>query len=221
MKQSKKIHMQNYIPLKVCAKRKPPSIGILYNLSNTGNKKYLHEICFPTIKKNETAAEIYKTLLKSEPIHLNPEIISEKQIIHIIEQIMSKYDIPKPIKNNAFVTNQENEMNENLGEDIKLGDNKRIPLKENNINTEVGGNNLEDDVDYDKLDEGMNNENLPEGFQRVFVEDLGQEVLMDAQGNLYDEDGNIIGQAASDDEGEAENNPHGEDDQYFDDVDLP
>ena len=39
-------------------------------------------------------------------------------------------------------------------------------------------------------------------FQRVYVEDLGEELLMDPQGNLYDLNGNIIGQAASDDEGE-------------------
>ena len=36
------------------------------------------------------------------------------------------------------------------------------------------------------------------GFQKVFVEDLGRELLMDPNGNLYDEDGQLIGQADSD-----------------------
>ncbi len=40
-------------------------------------------------------------------------------------------------------------------------------------------------------------------FQRVYVEDLGQDLLMDPNGNLYDLNGNIIGQAASDDEDES------------------
>ena len=39
-------------------------------------------------------------------------------------------------------------------------------------------------------------------LQRVYVEDLGQEVLMDPAGNLYDMDGNLIGQADGDGDGD-------------------
>ena len=53
------------------------------------------------------------------------------------------------------------------------------------------------------------------GFQRVFVEDLGEELLMDKDGNLYDLDGNVIGQAASDGEDEEEQ----EDGRYFEEED--
>lgn len=31
-------------------------------------------------------------------------------------------------------------------------------------------------------------------FQRVYVEDLGKEMFMDENGNLYDLDGNFVGQ---------------------------
>ncbi len=57
------------------------------------------------------------------------------------------------------------------------------------------------------------------GFQRVFVEDLGEELLMDPAGNLYDMDGNLIGQAASDNEGggDVENS---EDRKYFEEEDY-
>ena len=32
-------------------------------------------------------------------------------------------------------------------------------------------------------------------FQRVYVEDLGKEMFMDTNGNLYDMDNNFVGQA--------------------------
>ena len=49
-------------------------------------------------------------------------------------------------------------------------------------------------------------------FQRVFVEELGQEVLMDPQGNLFDLNGNFIGQA----DNQEEIDDDSEDDVYFD-----
>ena len=58
-------------------------------------------------------------------------------------------------------------------------------------------------------------------FQRVYVEELGQEVLMDPQGNLFDMEGNFIGQADGDEDEEEENGfDDTEDDKlqdYFDD----
>ena len=53
-----------------------------------------------------------------------------------------------------------------------------------------------------------------QGFQRVFVEDLGQELLMDRAGNLYDMEGNLIGQADSD---KGEDND--DDQKYFEEED--
>ena len=50
-------------------------------------------------------------------------------------------------------------------------------------------------------------------FQKVFVEELGKELLMDEQGNLFDLEGNFIGRAANDDEEEMASS----DDKYFED----
>ena len=74
----------------------------------------------------------------------------------------------------------------------------------------------DEDIDYEQMDAAMQNEGieLPEGFQRVFVEDLGEELLMDPEGNLYDMNGNLIGQAASDDE-EMQQPAEGGDEKYF------
>eukprot|EP01022_Parablepharisma_sp_SALTPOND_P032026 TRINITY_DN824_c0_g1_i1.p2 TRINITY_DN824_c0_g1~~TRINITY_DN824_c0_g1_i1.p2 ORF type:complete len:400 (-),score=77.52 TRINITY_DN824_c0_g1_i1:68-1267(-) len=67
-------------------------------------------------------------------------------------------------------------------------------------------------------EEGLSPEELAylKGFQRVFVEDLGEELLMDPAGNLYDMDGNLIGQAASDNE-DGDN----EDQKYFEEDPQP
>jgi len=49
-------------------------------------------------------------------------------------------------------------------------------------------------------------------FQKVFVEELGKELLMDEQGNLFDLEGNFIGRAADDGQEMASS-----DDKYFED----
>ncbi len=64
------------------------------------------------------------------------------------------------------------------------------------------------------------------GFQKVFVEDLGQELLMDPNGNLYDLQGNIIGQAAGEDDeqdsaGPVEERQHARVEEVEDDRPLP
>ena len=85
-------------------------------------------------------------------------------------------------------------------------------------------------------------------FQRVYVEDLGEELLMDRNGNLYDFSGNIIGQAGSSEDGNFEEDcddntgaegpegpegsegpegpegakgPEGAENKYFEDPDVP
>jgi hypothetical protein len=56
-------------------------------------------------------------------------------------------------------------------------------------------------------------------FQKVFVEELGKELLMDEQGNLFDLDGNFIGRASNDDNDaeEAIDGDGTDDDKYFED----
>jgi hypothetical protein len=41
-------------------------------------------------------------------------------------------------------------------------------------------------------------------LQKVFVEELGKELLMDREGNLFDLEGNFIGKANNDDDEEGE-----------------
>ena len=54
--------------------------------------------------------------------------------------------------------------------------------------------------DVGRPKEPMNDQEMEfmNNLQRVYVEDLGQEVLMDPAGNLYDMNGNLIGQADPD-----------------------
>eukprot|EP01022_Parablepharisma_sp_SALTPOND_P013586 TRINITY_DN1825_c0_g1_i1.p1 TRINITY_DN1825_c0_g1~~TRINITY_DN1825_c0_g1_i1.p1 ORF type:complete len:711 (-),score=107.76 TRINITY_DN1825_c0_g1_i1:89-2221(-) len=266
---SRKIHKQDFVPLKVCAKYTPPSIAILYALTRDKHKKYLHEIPLPMLSSDETAADLYHALVRSEPIYLNPKIVSKGQIIRIIEQIWSKSaKLPNNNNNNdrcstaGTVTNSNNEdfVSKKMGEVVvPMISNKKDALKQElrkellkasetdsveveeqeyseDFIEESQGKSVEKlpaaadkrsvhkeaeepEVDYEQLDAGME-EGLPEGFQRVFVEDLGEELLMDPNGNLYDLNGNLIGQAASDDEeeeGTAANglNDYDDEDKYF------
>jgi len=173
MKPSKSISKETFIPLNICAKRKPPSIAIVYTLSTRQNKKYLHEIPLPTFSYTETADDLYKVLMKSESMYLS--IVPKEQLIRVIEQITSKFNLPRSITKGESKENNEDGV---ISDTIE-----RSPLKECELN-----------------ESDRETQELPEGFQRVFVEDLNRELLMDDQGNLYDEEGNILGQAASEDE---------------------
>ena len=59
---------------------------------------------------------------------------------------------------------------------------------------------MEGQEQEDDEQEGDEDDDLPFEFQRVFVEELNQELLMDPNGNLFDMDGNFLGQAAGDGE---------------------
>jgi len=131
-------------------------------------------------KPNEETKENHDLLQKSSPIHspkskVKNESNNIKNEIEEVEKISNK-------------ENTKSEIQEELG-DLKnnLNDeNKRVG---GNENIEINDENLE------------NNEQMIEELQHlqpVFVEDLGQELLMEEAGNLFDMDGNCIGQAEGD-----------------------
>ena len=227
---SRRIHKNSFIPLKICSRINPPSIAIFYKLSTDNNKKYLHEIPLPPFSREDTSNRLYQVITQSEPLYLNPKIIPQKQIIRIIEQIMNRNDTLN--KNNNERCNTASTIANSTGGEVFKEKNKMNPLKK-----ELENELKDDDDQYEadfceeshdkqieindpKAEIENQDDGLPEGFQRVFVEDLGEEVMMDQKGNLYDFNGNLIGQAASDDEEEAPAEG-GNDDNYFDDVDLP
>jgi hypothetical protein len=75
--------------------------------------------------------------------------------------------------------------------------------KNDNVEIRIDGENEENADSMRENVDGMNDGE--EEVQRVFVEELGREVLMDKEGNLFDMDGNFIGKAGGE-EDEEENN---------------
>lgn len=221
---------EGYQPLKICAKYSPPSIAILYTVLPNSKKKYLHVIQLPTLPSG--ANEIYQTLLKQQPKYLNPKIVSEAQMLRLIEQLsrnLRNQNVPKSevIKkeeknqqNNTFKNKtQEQEIKNEIERELQEESQEEAYKPEGPIveTLDVDEEPIKEPTEENIKNEHPANENegeqLLEGFQRVYVEDLGQELLMDPKGNLYDLEGNLIGQAASDDE--EQENP-ADDNQYFD-----
>ncbi len=258
-------HRADFQPLKVCAKHNPPMIAILYVLANNQTKQYLHEIPLPTRSPQDktTALEMYRAMAKSEPIYLDPHVVSPQQIVRLLEQIMGQLRVkekdidtisdidvglsqpeakdPAQKETDNIKEKSEKEdvyVEDFLDDDLPLeanpGKTKEAPAAQKESDTEPVAEkqselaepakekgNKDEEIDYEKMDAAMEKEELPEGFQRVFVEDLGQELLMDPEGNLYDMNGNVIGQAESEEEtaqpGNAGAPAGGEDDRYFED----
>ena len=207
---TRKIHKRSFIPLKVCGKKNPASIAILYNLTSENKKRYIHEIPLPMLSPDETADNLYSILIKSEPIYLNPKIVPKKQIVRIIENIMKKPDGKNSAsKNSNDKISLKNELQNELA--------NHNDQYESDISEDDKGEDKEPEIYYENLNDGSKRKEVPENFQRVFLEDLGKEVMMDEKGNLFDFDGNLLGQAESDDE-ELKN---GDDNYFEDDEDLP
>ena len=89
----------------------------------------------------------------------------------------------KPKKNTPLIKSNESDSKAPSKPEKSL-DKKEAPKKstEKNANAEDGTENVQ--------------------LQRVFVEELGKELLMDDEGNLFDLEGNFMGKAAGDDEEE-------------------
>ena len=81
---------------------------------------------------------------------------------------------------------------------------RKEPKKNENVEIRIDGEYDENNADSmrGKM-EAMENDEME--LQRVFVEELGREVLMDKEGNLFDMDGNFIGKAGEEEDEEANN----------------
>ncbi len=230
-KHPEKVHHTDVKPLKLCAKYNPPMIAVVYVLAQNPSKKYLHEIPIPTQTLQDgstTSQEIYSAMTKSEPNFLTPKVIPERQVVRLLDKIRTK--LAKPAS--AAISKQESakkalqsELQKELGAesygedqyaDSFIEDSGSIPAA---VPTKHPAGTKKPEPAPQKKPEM---ETKKKELQRVFVEDLGEELLMDEQGNLYDEKGNLIGQAESDDDDPVDPEPKtgepvGEDDKYFED----
>eukprot|EP00826_Nyctotherus_ovalis_P032908 TRINITY_DN2651_c0_g1_i11.p1 TRINITY_DN2651_c0_g1~~TRINITY_DN2651_c0_g1_i11.p1 ORF type:complete len:233 (-),score=82.54 TRINITY_DN2651_c0_g1_i11:118-816(-) len=217
---SRKIHKRNFIPLKVCARLKPPSLAILYTLNNN-KKKYLHEISLSSLLNTASSSDLYQKLSQSEPFYLDPRVVPRKQVVRVIERVISGGRGENERCNTAATAASSKVAQSLLKEEVQ----DELKSEQDVYEADFAEESLEKvnagkEPDNEEVEEIQ--EELPEGYQRVFVEDLGEEVLMDPKGNLYDFNGNLLGQAASDDE---EENGANNDDNYFesneDGIELP
>ena len=86
-----KAHASDMTPLKLCVKYTPPSIALYYTLTSTPEKKYMHSLNIANfITGGVTSAEIYQKLMDKEAVYLNPKVVSKRQIIKLIEQLLGK-----------------------------------------------------------------------------------------------------------------------------------
>jgi hypothetical protein len=119
----------------------------------------------------------------------------------------------------------EDKENDNIGAEEKIVINDGVEIKTDSENE--GHNDSGEKAQEENLNSAgdRNDENIPEGeindeeIQKVFVEELGKEVLMDKQGNLFDLEGNFIGKA-EDNSLEDENNSdrNGQPNQFAKDI---
>lgn len=197
----KHIKFKNFKPLSLGVKYSPYAIAVVYHDKNIPDKKYVHNVIVrkeELVEKHLTPLELYQTLLKREPFYLNPKIIPKKQVLRFIELLKKKVTVdnavskeksstgPTPIKPLSGI--------QMVKADIEFPSEKSV--YERMTSAEEG-----------KSDDGLNDsmENLGNpgadfgGMERVFVEDLNRELLMDENGNLFDFDGTLIGQADDED----------------------
>eukprot|EP01022_Parablepharisma_sp_SALTPOND_P019307 TRINITY_DN3274_c0_g1_i1.p4 TRINITY_DN3274_c0_g1~~TRINITY_DN3274_c0_g1_i1.p4 ORF type:complete len:237 (-),score=25.21 TRINITY_DN3274_c0_g1_i1:1848-2471(-) len=195
------IKFKEFRPLKFGVKYFPPAIAVLYCTKSNPMKKYMHEIPVDNSLLSKSSFEVYLSILKNEPLYLNPKVVSRKQVVRLIELLMQKKFDDKssdPIEEMKKTSSRPTPVKPLSGlQPLKM------PLETEGLREQQsvyekmfeGGSRDDDEINQQQeADDFMGN------FQVVFVEELDREVLMDRQGNLFDFDGKLIGQAASDDE---------------------
>lgn len=116
--------MNELVPLNLCIKYNPASIALFYKLLSKPDKKYMHAINVSELIKNGgNAQNLYDKLLLKEPVYLNPKIISRKQIIKLVQQLLDKLKPKEEIK----VSPPETKVEEN--KNIQPPEKKEEPAK--------------------------------------------------------------------------------------------
>ncbi len=215
------VHLRDLRPLKLGVRFSPPSISLMYSIGDRKSKKYVHEVAVSSSAHvGSTPLEIYKRLLSAEPSYLNPKLVPQKQVLRLISMILMRVG---SAPTSAMTTEEEKTAQLAMPREAFSG---RGPIKAQRDlghhpsaqEPRLEGDDEGEELDYKEMEKALEKEgsNFLHGFRQVYVEDLKRELLMDPQGNLFDFDGNLIGQAeggeSGDDSGQGFN-----DEQYFED----
>ena len=203
----KHIKVKNFKPLSLGVKYSPYAIAVVYMDKNIPDKKYVHNVILKKeelVNKYSTSLEIYQTLVKREPLYLNPKVISKKQVLRFIELLIKRVAIDQEAtaesskeKTSAGPT----PIKPTLGTQMMKKETEIGFPNEKSVYQKIGSaEECKSEDDFDDPIENLGNPGVNfEGMERVFVEDLNRELLMDENGNLFDFDGTLIGQADDED----------------------
>lgn len=159
-------------------KFEPAKLGIQYHFKENKKASFVHEISLSNISKGSKAEEVARELFKSNPTFLNPDKVSPKQIENLIKKLLErKYGIEEDKENKVNHASKEEEEPEEKNED-----------------------------DDDVIDIDNEEELAKRGLKKIQIEGENEEFLMDAEGNIYNLNGDFIG---------ATNEGEGEDDDGF------
>lgn len=186
------------------------------NSSNSKNKENLQE---NTYNKNSTkASKVDSWGLEASPADNKPEDLSrtqnlEKDIFSDAKNEESKnnekdlnlYDFDMESEDQKI--NDNHDMFDGLDdEDLADKQSKHLDSQEEDNNTNnLGGEDNEEDDDSDAIDIDNEEELAARGLKKIQIEGEEEEFLMDAEGNIYNLNGDFIGTTNGDaDENEEE-----------------
>jgi hypothetical protein len=173
-------------------KKTPPIIGVIYSKEGDTNK-YYHNVNIH-IDKASSPEEIVDELQREETVYFGKHLMKKEQLIKLTSQLFES-----PTKSDDSSGKKKKSLRDRLNLPIheeKAGKKEAAnEIEENQANSDRGQNDIAIiDQDYDPSKHNL---------QRVFIEDAGQEFLMDSTGNLFDMEGNCVGKAQYEDDDNA------------------
>lgn len=221
-------------PLNFALTYAPPTLVMHYYVGSDISQEFVHKVAF-SFERNTSADKIVKELISRESVYFHPKIVPSEQLKRLVQKLIDNKgkkigkaklkpsNVGKNRVEEMLSTKQSNKPPEAKGkkkpevpslagklpgpaEQQDLDDLKPKGKAESKKGTQYREELAEEEDQDEMVHEAVDADGQTIKLQKVRIEGMDREVLMDEHGNLYDMDGNHIG-TLDEDADEAEEKP--------------
>eukprot|EP00826_Nyctotherus_ovalis_P020603 TRINITY_DN1648_c0_g2_i16.p1 TRINITY_DN1648_c0_g2~~TRINITY_DN1648_c0_g2_i16.p1 ORF type:complete len:249 (+),score=85.82 TRINITY_DN1648_c0_g2_i16:113-859(+) len=204
-------------PLNFALTYAPPTLVMHYYVGSNTSQEFVHKVSF-NFEKNANADRIVKELISKESVYFHPKIVPSEQLKRLVQKLIDnkgKKIGKAKLKPSTVGKSQVEEIpltkqsNKKKPEVPSLAGRLPGPAEQQDFDdlkpkgkpeTKKGAQNqhseemfAEPEDQEDMIHEAVDADGQTIKLQKVRIEGMNREVLMDEHGNLYDMEGNHIG----------------------------
>ena len=194
-------------PLNFALRYTPPTLVMHYYIGKDTSQEFVHTVNL-RIEKSTTADKIVKELINKEAAYFNPKIVPTEQLKRLVQKVIDnkgkKIGNAKLKPSNIGKTQVDNTISKQA-QSIPEPKGKKKPevpslagklpgFSDSPQDPKPIGKQVEDEMEEDDMiREAVDADGKTIKLQKVMIEGMNKELLMDEHGNLYDMEGNHLG----------------------------